>query len=64
MQALQSPILRSSSDGVLVLADRQQPLAVGDEPAIAGRIGGNEAEDRRVHAGIEPIGAPNLKIGR
>ena len=56
MQALQRPISRSAARRVLVLADRQQPFAVGDEAAVAGRVGRLEAEDRRIHAGIEPVG--------
>ena len=42
--ALQSVIARSAGTGVGVLADRDQPVAFDQQPAIAGRIGGAKAE--------------------
>ena len=54
MQALQSPIARSAVGRILVLADGEQAIALGDEPAVVQRVLGLEAEDRRVHPGIEP----------
>ena len=39
-----------------MLADRQQPVALGQQPAVAGRIVGLEADDDDIGAGIEPGG--------
>ena len=67
--ALHSVIVRSAGAGVGLLADRHQPVALDQQPAVAGRIGGAKAEhgercavlQRRAHP-LEGLGRDQRRI--
>ena len=62
--ALHSVILRSAGAGVGLLADRDQSVALDQQPAIAGRIGGAKAEHGERCAVLQRRAQPRKGFGR
>ncbi len=64
MPELTSPTCALVFGGVLVLADSDKAPALGQQAAIAGGIGGTEADNDDIGAGLEATGDVGEGRGR